>query len=468
MTTKEITADRAADFYTAFQFGPKQSETPEGFLLCESVPIARTGAMIYSPDQVPILPDPAHGMILIERDAPDVFHENVLKSLLGKPVVNEHPAGGVFPDNARIVAVGVMVNGRQGNGDQEDLLLADLLIWDRDTIQSIRDGKREVSLGYDAQYIELAPGKGRQKDIIVNHVALVERGRCGPRCSIGDAAPNRGSEMAKPAQKFSFASFTSKILNAVHTKDEAGATEALKELEASKDAEPDDPAKEPAKDAGTDPASQLSARMDSIEAMCKGMGDNIAKLLENKTAGDKKVGDETEEEKAEKAKAAKDAESEKEKEKEQTDAAFEREGVAKDKRSTKDSDCLGDVFQSVASVAEIIMPGISVPTFDRALPAKKTLDTICGIRRKTLETAFANEQKRKLISDALGGRELNLTTMTCDAVAVLFSAVGNASKHNPGIGGFDTAIGAVTGIGGMRTPLDIEKQNRAYYDKKTA
>ncbi len=69
---------------------------------------------------------------------------------------------------------------------EDDILLADLLITDKAAIESVRAGLREVSCGYDADYEQIEPGRGRQRNIIGNHVALVEKGRCGSRCAIGD------------------------------------------------------------------------------------------------------------------------------------------------------------------------------------------------------------------------------------------------------------------------------------------
>jgi hypothetical protein len=78
-------------------------------------------------------------------------------------------------------------NVRRGDGIDSDYLLADLLITDKDTIQAVIDGKVEISLGYDADYTEVSKGKGLQSNIVINHIALVDKGRCGSRCSIGDS-----------------------------------------------------------------------------------------------------------------------------------------------------------------------------------------------------------------------------------------------------------------------------------------
>lgn len=67
-----------------------------------------------------------------------------------------------------------------------DLLLGDLLITTEKGIELVKSGLREVSCGYDAQYEQIEKGKGRQKEIIGNHIALVTKGRAGGRCAIQD------------------------------------------------------------------------------------------------------------------------------------------------------------------------------------------------------------------------------------------------------------------------------------------
>lgn len=174
-----------ARFYTTEQLGPKQSLTPEGFLLCEDVPLARPGEMIYGPDETPIEAGP-DGVARITRTLDELFRPETLASFNGKPVTNEHPDEDVTPDNWKRYSVGVLLNVREGTGDNKGLMVGDLLITDPQTIQDIRNDKREVSLGYDADYKKTGEGEGTQANILGNHVALVERGRCGPRCAIHD------------------------------------------------------------------------------------------------------------------------------------------------------------------------------------------------------------------------------------------------------------------------------------------
>ena len=183
-------------FYTSERLGPKRSLTPEGFLLCEDVPIARCGTMLYADGEVPVTAD-RDGIIRIHRDPEDVFDPNAIASWNGKPVTNEHPPEKVQTVNWKVYSVGVALNPRRGDGLTEDneFLYADLLIQDADAVRDVLAGLREVSGGYDAEYEDIAPGEGRQHLIVGNHVALVDRGRCGPKCMIGD------SEMAGDSRR---------------------------------------------------------------------------------------------------------------------------------------------------------------------------------------------------------------------------------------------------------------------------
>lgn len=183
-------------YYTAAQLSERISETPEGFLLCEGVPVARAGELLYAEGELTAEDgsdaiEAKDGIIKVTRETDDLFSPETIASFEGKPVTLNHPDDFVAPDNWREVAVGHMQNVREGEGEDADKLLADLLITDREAIYAIKSKTmREVSLGYDAEYEQLEPGKGKQTNIMGNHIALVRRGRNGPSVAIRDAAPD--------------------------------------------------------------------------------------------------------------------------------------------------------------------------------------------------------------------------------------------------------------------------------------
>ena len=186
-------------YFADEKLGRKMALTPEGFLLCEGVPIARTGEQLYGPDETPLKVG-KDGLVHVQREEDEVFRPETMASFEGKDVVDEHPEEGVSPENWRELSVGHVQNVRRGTGVEDDYLLADFLIKDPDAIEAVRAGKREVSCGYDCDYEQTGDGRGRQHNIIGNHVALVERGRCGPRCSIKDHDHTHLKETANMAK----------------------------------------------------------------------------------------------------------------------------------------------------------------------------------------------------------------------------------------------------------------------------
>jgi hypothetical protein len=105
------------------------------------------------------------------------------------PVTNDHPPDGVDIENIRRLQMGHAHNVRRGTGEEEDLLLADLIITDPRLIDAILEGKREISCGYT---YELAEENGQyiQRKIRGNHIAVVDAGRAGPRVCIKDEQPS--------------------------------------------------------------------------------------------------------------------------------------------------------------------------------------------------------------------------------------------------------------------------------------
>lgn len=174
-------------FLTVEEISPRRSKTPEGYLLCEAVPISRTGTFEYSALESGIKV-PSGSVAQISRTEDELFSPETMASFEGKPVVIGH---GRFadPSNWREISIGTVQNVRRGEGSQSTLLLADLLLTDERGIELVESGKlEEVSCGYDAKSVDDGDGRGHQVGIVGNHVALVERARCGPVCKIGDGS----------------------------------------------------------------------------------------------------------------------------------------------------------------------------------------------------------------------------------------------------------------------------------------
>lgn len=184
-------------FYGA-RFSPHMTKTPEGFLVCHSVPICRTGMQEYMPQELGVS-DTGSGFLKVYREESEVFKPAAIASFEGKPVTDDHPPVGVDASNYASYTKGTVQNVRRGSGVDSDKLICDLVVYDAALISKIDAGKREISCGYECKYIERDDGTYCQMDIIGNHVAVVEEGRAGSEVAIRDAKakPEGGKQMAK-------------------------------------------------------------------------------------------------------------------------------------------------------------------------------------------------------------------------------------------------------------------------------
>lgn len=177
------------------RFSPNMTKTPEGFLICHNVPIARTGWQEYLPREIGL---PGDKLIKVYRSEEEVFSPATIASFEGKPATDDHPPQDVRPDNIAAYGKGHAQNIHRGTGEQADLLLADLVITNPILISEIEAGKREVSCGYDCDYVNTG-SRYEQQGIRGNHVAIVEKGRAGSTVAIRDSKPTTqgGKKMPK-------------------------------------------------------------------------------------------------------------------------------------------------------------------------------------------------------------------------------------------------------------------------------
>lgn len=441
-------------FYAAMTLGEKQAVTPEGFLICFDVALARTGIMWYAESELladdgePLIPG-IDGKVQIVRDEAEVFRPEFVASFAGKPVVNDHPPEQVRPENWKTYAVGTIFNPRRGVGMQTDLLLGDLIIYDPAAISDIRSGKREVSCGYDAEYEETGPGQGRQYDMVGNHVALVESGRCGPRCSIGDRKTSGDTSMKTTLDH--------------RTVDDAGAGRKSKVRAWFKDFT--DGLREAMKKGGSAFDEYLANAANSPERVLTndeegGGGESALHLhLGGGEAGGRKMTDEEIGKGFEEIRNAhKDmrdmlegmakhvgyehgAEAQDKRNKdEELVAPKEIEGSLKEeapegttdaaiRAHTKDSVLLEDAYNEAVALAEVLVPGARpTKTFDKAAPAKATMDAICGFRRTVLDLAYHQAEGRAMIDQVTGGKPFDPKAGSCSQIKTLFRAASALRK----------------------------------------
>ena len=177
--------------YYGDKLSQRIAKTPEGFLICQDVPISRTGYQEYLAKE--LMDDPINGdkIIPVYRPAKEVFDIRSLASFEGKPVTNEHPDEDVTPENYQQYSCGHVQNVHVGDGEDSNKVLADLYITDPTLIHLIENGKREVSCGYYAEEKKDSDGRLYQTKIRGNHVAVVRSGRAGKRVCIRDSKNQR-------------------------------------------------------------------------------------------------------------------------------------------------------------------------------------------------------------------------------------------------------------------------------------
>lgn len=155
-------------------------KTPEGYLICTDAILARTGKQEYTRKEV--FGDSAEKgdeIINVDRTPEEVFSEKTLASFENKPITVEHPDEDVTIDNYKDYAVGYVRDVKRGKTeDGQDVILGNLVITDKQTIEEIENGEHtDLSCGYDCDIQDEA--NPQQRNIRGNHVALCAQGRAG-------------------------------------------------------------------------------------------------------------------------------------------------------------------------------------------------------------------------------------------------------------------------------------------------
>ena len=175
--------------FTLEQVSPRKGYTPEGFLICYNVPLARTGEQEYLASELPKAPPDDNGTVTVIRPEEVVFHPIVIESLVGKPVCIMHPEETfITPVNWKDRAVGTVLNPRRGEDEYNSFIVGDLLIYTPEAIKIIETKELEqISVGYQAKHEIIDKGLVMQTDILCNHVAIVSEARAGDMCTILDS-----------------------------------------------------------------------------------------------------------------------------------------------------------------------------------------------------------------------------------------------------------------------------------------
>lgn len=173
----------------------EQKLNDNGYLVIRCT-FARTG--IQERYGAEISPDFEASKLYKEYRSPDeVFKPEVLKGFQHVVITNDHPKEQLDTQNTRFHSIG-FVSSEVSIIDNTHLECW-ITIYDADAIEDIQNGKVELSAGYLYSLLmaENEEYDYLQIDIIPNHIAIVQAGRCGSSCSIAfdKSTPIQGNRM---------------------------------------------------------------------------------------------------------------------------------------------------------------------------------------------------------------------------------------------------------------------------------
>lgn len=161
------------------------------FWLLRDNPMTKIGVFPYLGRQISpeLEPDKVYQVL---RPREELTRSETLESLKLIPLVNDHTMLGNKAGFTPAEEKGV--HGTTGTNVQikDDLITNDLKVFSEELKNLIENGKKDLSMGYSCKY-DLTPGEYQgepydaiQRDILYNHIALVDEGRMGKDVCVQD------------------------------------------------------------------------------------------------------------------------------------------------------------------------------------------------------------------------------------------------------------------------------------------
>lgn len=160
--------------------------TKDGYLAA-NVRAARSGIQIYRGYEVGA---PDKKEVRVYRPEDEVFHKDSLTTYPHKPITNDHPPVMVDSETWKKYAVGMLGESVARDGE---FVVVPMALMDQEVIDDYKSGKRQLSMGYSCELVwdsGITPDGQEydavQREIRVNHLAVVAAARGGPSLKIGD------------------------------------------------------------------------------------------------------------------------------------------------------------------------------------------------------------------------------------------------------------------------------------------
>ncbi len=161
--------------------------TADGYLVAEAF-VARTGIQLYRGSEVGL---DGLDVVRVWRPEAEVKDAASVRTYTHAPITLGHPAVMVDAQNWRDYAKGEVSTEAEW---KDGKLRLPLIVKDAAAIAAIETGTRELSAGYTCS-LDFTDGvtpdgeayDAVQRNMRINHLAIVPRGRAGSECRIGDA-----------------------------------------------------------------------------------------------------------------------------------------------------------------------------------------------------------------------------------------------------------------------------------------
>lgn len=202
----------------ALETKSKRTHNEAGYLVLPDCVIARSGILQYS-DVVCEDGQAVADGALIQVMRPASALKECCSQFANLPLTLEHPDDdAVTPQNAKTLTVGSLgSNPRYEEKNGVGYIICDIIVYDEEAQKSIENGDyTELSAGYETAFRKkrgLSP-IGQQYEaeqflLSPNHVALVQRGRCGSECKVCDSKlpktnKRKGESVMKKKTKFRY------------------------------------------------------------------------------------------------------------------------------------------------------------------------------------------------------------------------------------------------------------------------
>lgn len=159
--------------------------TRDGYLVGQA-PVARTGIQLYAGAEVG---RPDLDLVRVYRPPEQVFSQDSMSSYAFRPITVDHPSNNVDAGNWAQLSVGTTGGEVMRDGER---VVVPLVLMDQGAINAYQQGTKQISMGYEAEleFVDGVTPNGEnydaiQKNLRMNHLALVQEARGGPELSLG-------------------------------------------------------------------------------------------------------------------------------------------------------------------------------------------------------------------------------------------------------------------------------------------